>query len=104
MSVLITINTKNDVLKSPGEIIESFSPDELKAIQKQLPESESLLFSAIDPYGETIFNYNQIKELNSEIENLSVLPNINKDLLATIKHSVDRAIKSPNTYLVFVGD
>jgi hypothetical protein len=82
------------------KIIEAL--DDVLLIEDSISLNDFKLLRYLDPYGDTIFNYNQIDDLIADLERLDMLATsaIIKQIIAL----AERCKEKVHTYLYFNGD
>ena len=89
-----------------GSCIESV-PDPKNLLGRLLPtDSDAVLLSGIDPYGDTVFNGRQMNRFLAEWASVAARSKTqeDRDLTGRVEHLARRCRDEIHLYLAFIGD
>jgi hypothetical protein len=89
-----------------GELIEQVADPqgEFARLIRDFSDESTICLRFIDPYGDTIFNQNQLPVLLEELRKLQSKSGDSSALIATMIDFVKRASGKVHTYCCFSGD
>ncbi|MFJ9823008.1 hypothetical protein ACIRSU_01380 [Streptomyces sp. NPDC101160] len=62
------------------------------------------LLASIDPYGDTVFNYLQVRRLLNELATYRPTQPPSEEFLGDLRELCDVALSGPHRFLWFIGD